>query len=328
MLTLNTIGVCDRIEYNELQEEENHEELCFSPLTIDDKWIFDRYLNEYNFNTCEYSFANLLIWRKGCDITYTIYNGVLIIKKKDFKGNYHFMQPMGYNNENLKKVIEILKEYRLKNKMKYLFKDVEKSFLKELKDIYGDDIEVEDDIDNFDYIYDSSKLATLSGKKLHSKKNHYNYFTKTYDYSVKDLSEESVREDCIRAAEIWHEEKYNGDEYLSYELKGIKELIKNMDVLNLKGIAIYVDDVISAFTIGESVNKDMAIIHIEKGRSDIRGIYSFINKTFVEKYFTDVKFINREQDLGIEGLRKAKKSYYPIRLEEKYCVNLSDDYLL
>lgn len=322
MLTWNTIDVCDRIEYDEIKKQEDCEKLHFIPLTINDKEVFDRYLNSYNFNTCEYSFANLLIWRNGCDITYTLYDGVLIIKKRDFKGNYHFMQPIGYNKENLRKIIEKLKEYRVQNKMKFLFKDVEKSFLEQLKELYGDTIQIDEDIDNFDYIYDSKKLASLSGKKLHSKKNHYNYFIKTYNYTVKDLSEPLVREDCIKAAEAWHNEKYNGNKYLSYELEGIRELINNMDSLCLKGIAIYVDDVISAFTIGEQVNDNMAIIHIEKGRVDIRGIYSFINKTFVEKYFTDVEFINREQDLGIEGLRKAKKSYYPVKLEEKYSVNL------
>lgn len=324
MLTLNPTNLRDIIVPNYLKQKKtsNSNNLVFNPLTFDDKHIFDRYLNEYKFSTSEYAFANLLIWRKGCNIKYTIYNGTLIIKKRDFKGNYHFMQPIGYKKENLKDLIEKLKEYKLENKMNYLFKDVEKSFLNDIKKLYGDEVLIEEDIDNFDYIYDREKLATLSGKKLHGKKNHYNYFIKTYGYMVKDLSEPFVKEDCIKAAENWHQEKHSGDEYLTYELEGIKELINHMDELNQKGIAVYVDGVISAFTIGECVNEDMAIIYIEKGRSDIRGIYSFINKAFVEEYLSNVKYINREQDLGIEGLRKAKKSYNPLKLEEKYSVNI------
>lgn len=319
MLTLKPINTCNKLEGpQELKENK----LVFSSLTIDDKPVFDKYLKGYNFKTSEYSFANLIIWRKGCDISFTIYNGTLIIKKRDFKGNYHFMQPIGYKKEDLRCIVEKLKNYKIENGMSYLFKDVENSFLAELKEIYNDDIKIEEDVDNFDYIYDSDKLINLSGKKLHSKKNHYNYFIKTYNYAIKDFSEPGVKEDCIKASEAWHEEKNNSDKYLDYELEGIREIISNSDKLNLKGMAVYVDDNIASFTIGESVNKDMSIVHIEKGCSDIRGIYTFTNKAFVENYLSNVKYINREQDLGIEGLRKAKKSYYPLKLEEKYCINL------
>lgn len=319
MLTLKPINTCDKLKGPQKLKENK---LVFNSLTIADKPLFDKYLKNYRFKTCEYSFTNLIIWRKGCDISYTIYNGTLIIKKRDFKGNYHFMQPIGYKKEDLRCIVEKLRRYKEENRMEYLFKDIESSFLDELKEIYSDDIKIEQDIDNFDYIYASEKLASLSGKKLHSKKNHYNYFIKTYNYVTRDFSELGVKDDCIAASEAWHEEKSNGNSYLVYELDGIKEIISNSDKLNLKGMAVYVDDSIAAFTIGEIVNTDMAIVHIEKGRSDIRGIYTFTNKAFVENYLSDVEYINREQDLGIEGLRKAKKSYNPLRLEEKYCINL------
>ena len=296
--------------------------LTFKPITIEDKHILDKYLHDYNFATSEYSFTNLLIWRKGCDIQYAIYENVLIIKKRDFKGKYHFMQPVGYNKGNLEKVIETLKEYKKENNMEYLFKDVERSFIEDFKDIYGDKACIKEDIDNFDYIYSSEKLITLSGKKLHGKKNHYNYFIKNYNYVVKDFLEPGVKEDCIKAAQKWNDENNTGHSYLNYELEGIKEILDYADRLNLKGMAVYVDNKISSFTIGECVNDDMAIVHIEKGIGDVNGIYTFTNKTFVERYFSEVKYINREQDLGIEGLRKAKKSYHPIKLEEKYCVNI------
>ncbi|MTK14197.1 MAG: DUF2156 domain-containing protein, partial [Clostridiaceae bacterium] len=94
----------------------------------------------------------------------------------------------------------------------------------------------------------------------------------------------------------------------------------NNSILNFEGMVVFIDNKVSAFTIGEKVNKDMAIIHIEKADSDIRGLYNFINKTFVDAYFSDVPFINREQDLGIEGLRSAKESYIPIKLAKKFIV--------
>lgn len=296
--------------------------LIFKPITIDDKSIFDKYLVNYNFDTSEYSFANLIIWRKGCDVRYTIYDNVLIIKKKDFSDNYHFMQPIGYTKNNIKNIIEKLIEYKEENNMTYLFKDVEEKFLNDLKEIYGETLHSQPDINNFDYIYTAQKLITLSGKKLHSKKNHYNYFIKTYDYIIKDFYDTGVKTDIISAAKNWYEQKNNSNKYLEYELNGIKEIVSNMEKLNLKAMAVYVEDKICAFTIGEKVSNNMAIIHIEKGNSSMRGIYTFTNKTFIENYFSDVLYINREQDLGIEGLKKAKRSYHPIKMGEKYCVNI------
>ncbi len=296
--------------------------LRFKKLTIKDKPVLDKYLKDCKFNTCEYSFTTLLVWRKACDIKFAISEGVLIIKKKDFEENYHFMQPIGYNKATLKELVEELKKYKKENNMEYLFKDVENSFIEDFVDIYGDEAHIEEDIDNFDYIYSKEKLASLSGKKLHGKKNHYNYFIKNFNYSIKDISDSGVVEDCINLAEQWRDENYAEDKYVTYEFEGIKEVLHNVGELDLEGMAVYVDNIISAFTIGEIANENMAIVHFEKGRKDINGIYSFINKTFVERYLNKVDYINREQDLGIEGLRKAKRSYYPIKLEEKYCVNL------
>ncbi|QCH29149.1 DUF2156 domain-containing protein [Clostridium tyrobutyricum] len=295
--------------------------LEFKPLTIEDKEVFDKYLQDYRFSTCEYSFTSLLIWRKGCDISYTILDDALIIKKRGFDDNYYFMQPIGYTDENLKDIVENLKEYRQIKDMPYLFGDAEDSFLEDLKKIYSN-IHVEEDLDNFDYIYDTQKLMTLSGKKLHSKKNHYNRFIKTYNYETRDFFEPGVKEDLLKASRIWYDTKNSDNKYLYYELEGITEISNYMNELNLMAAAVYVDDEISAFTIGEKVNSDMGIIHIEKGFPNINGIYTFINKYFVENYLSDVKYINREQDLGLEGLRKAKKSYHPIIMGKKYCISI------
>ncbi|MBA5850364.1 DUF2156 domain-containing protein [Clostridium sp. cel8] len=296
--------------------------LKFKPLTIDDKSIFDKYLAGYNFDTCEYSFTTLLIWRKGCDVSYTLIDDAIVIKKTGFDGNYYFMQPIGYTKDNLEHIVEELAKYASENNMPNLFCDAEESFLNDMKELYGERIKVKEDVDNFDYIYDTQKLITLSGKKLHSKKNHYNKFIKTYNYKTKDFFEPGVKDDFIKAAETWYEKKNSDDKYLYYELEGIKELCSNMKLLNLKALAVYVDDEISGFTIGEKMNEDTAIIHIEKGLPNIDGIYTFINKYFVENYLSDVKYINREQDLGLEGLRKAKKSYRPVKMGKKYCINL------
>jgi hypothetical protein len=203
--------------------------------------------------------------------------------------------------------------------MKYLFKDAEIDFVQEIKNTFGNTYNIEEDRDNFDYIYESSKLISLSGKKLHSKKNHYNNFIKNNKYETVEINNKII-EDCMKTACDWC--KINECKgYLKYELKAIQELLLHTEELDFIGMAVYVDEKISAFTIGEKMNEDMAIIHIEKASTEINGLYAFVNKTFIEKYFSNIPYINREQDLGKEGLRNAKLSYQPVKLEPKFIVS-------
>ncbi|MCB2295159.1 phosphatidylglycerol lysyltransferase domain-containing protein [Clostridium algoriphilum] len=297
--------------------------MIFKKLCLEDKNSIDKYISPYKFLSCEYSFTSLYIWKDACDIQYTIYKQALILKKKDFDGNYHFMQPLGYVSEDLGEIIEKLKEYREENDMKYLFKDLEESFIAEFNLLLNEKNEfcIEEDRDNFDYLYEAKKLMTFSGKKLHSKKNHYNAFIKTYDYEVVDISDERVIKDVSHAAERWYEETNEKNIKLYYELLAIKDIINNMNLLNLNGVAVYVDGKVAAFSIGESLNEKLAVIHIEKGDKNINGIYSFIAKTLIDKCFNNAEIINREQDLGIDGLRKSKMSYYPLKLEKKFILS-------
>ncbi|WPC43090.1 DUF2156 domain-containing protein [Clostridium sp. JS66] len=293
--------------------------LNFKPLSLEDKELFDKYLKPYSFETCEYSFTNLFIWRKACDIQYAIYKDVIIIKKMDFDGSYHFMQPIGYKKEALKEIVNVLLELRSSYDLSYLFKDAEQPFIDDLLNVFGDTFVIEEDRDNFDYIYESEKLISLSGKILHKKKNHYNYFVKNYDYKISEMTHELIQP-CIKAAREWcHKHICKG--YLLYELRSIEELLKNSDKLDFIGMVVHVNDKLSAFTIGEKVSENMGIIHIEKADSDIRGLYNFVNKTFIENYFSQIPLINREQDLGIEGLRQAKLSYSPVELVKKFNVS-------
>ncbi|MBU3190496.1 phosphatidylglycerol lysyltransferase domain-containing protein [Clostridium bowmanii] len=299
--------------------------MIFKRLTIEDKNTLEEFIYPYKFLSCEYSFTTLYIWREACDICFNIYKGTLIIKKKDFEGRYYFMQPLGYNKENLKEIIDALMAYKTENNMDYLFKDLDEVFMEEISDIYDDvkDICIKEDRDNFDYLYEAEKLIKLSGKKLHGKKNHYNSFIKNYNYEVKDIKGTEIINDVIIAAENWYEGNDDDDDMLYYELQGIKDVLKNIQIINIKGIAVYVDGKIVAFSLGEKLNDNLAVIHIEKGDMGYSGVYSFINKTFIDRCFSDVKIINREQDLGIDGLRKSKLSYHPYKLEKKYIFSFS-----
>lgn len=297
--------------------------LEFRDLELSDRDLFRKYLGDYPFNTYEYSFTTLYLWRRFSRIEHAIYKGALILKKTLKKCGSCFMQPVGYADENLRDIVDTLYEIKQGDGVDCLLRDVEEGFLEKLKRIYGARLLWSEDERNFDYIYDARELATLSGRKWHDKRNHYNQFVKSYNYSLKDIAEPGVLDDCIEFARAWQANRGECSEQLVAELAGTADVLKNAEYLGLAGMALYVGDEIAGFTIGEQVNPRMAIIHIEKADPRFKGVYAFINKTFVERYFSSVTYINREEDLGIEGLRRAKASYNPIKLEKKYVVNLA-----
>jgi hypothetical protein len=296
--------------------------LRFKALDLEDKDIFKTYLKDYKFKTYEYSFSTLYLWRRLCNVEYAVFKDAIIIKKYEEGKGAYFMEPLFKNKNSIKEIMEELKDYKRMNGHKNLLRDIEEGFLRELKELYTDSILYREDINNYDYIYDASRLMTLSGNKLHSKKNHFNQFVNTYKYDIKDISEPGVAEECIDFSYRWTDTKEDSHKHLAYEKEGIRDILVNQRLLDIVGMALYIGEKIVGFSIGERINKDMAIIHIEKADPFYKGAYAFINKTFIELYFKDSKLINREEDLGIEGLRKAKESYHPLKLEKKYIVDL------
>ena len=170
-----------------------------------------------------------------------------------------------------------------------------------------------------DYVYESEKLATLSGKKLHSKRNHVNKFKIVYAdrWSYEPISEDNL-EECVQTGLKWRNE--NGceeDEEKNAELCVTLNSLRLFKELDLVGGALRVDGKIIAFTIGEPLSEDTFVVHIEKALGEIEGAYTMINQQFVQHACMDYKYVNREEDTGSEGLRKAKRSYRPAFMVEK-----------
>ena len=169
-------------------------------------------------------------------------------------------------------------------------------------------------------------MRTLAGRKNQKKRNHINYFLKEYEgrFEYRLLDKDDF-EDCLNVTKEWAANKEENDEYdegMDEELIGINKVFNDYEILKdkVKIAGIYIDNKLEAFTIGELLNPNMALIHIEKANPDIRGLYPFINQQFLVNEFSEVEFVNREEDLGIPGLRKAKLSYHPIRFVEKFTV--------
>ncbi|HVJ49154.1 DUF2156 domain-containing protein [Desulfitobacterium sp.] len=293
----------------------------FKPLSLENRDLLLKYLKNYSFKTYEYSFLTLYLWRKYCNVEYAIFQDGLLLKKNEEKIGSFFMQPLGFPKETLPDVIQELNQLKQEDMaFKYLFRDIEEPFLNQLQEIYGIDVLYLEDTKDFDYIYETEKLINLPGTKLHKRKNLYNQFIKAYQFEIKDIHDQLVLEDCLDFSRTWFENQSVKTKQITCELEGIREVLTHLELLNAMGMAVYVDHKIVGFTIGEKVNSQMGVIHIEKGDTRYKGIYAFINRTFAKRYLSDTMYINREEDLGIEGLRKAKLAYDPIKLEKKFII--------
>ena len=167
-----------------------------------------------------------------------------------------------------------------------------------------------------DYIYDAEKLRTLSGKKYHQKRNHLARFYEN-DWEYAPLTEKDFDE-CIEfAVNSYNLNQSYDDESSVAEQYAINTFMNYFDELELKGGVIRVDGKVQGFTIGDGINSDTFDIHIEKANSDIQGAYTAINNEFAKSATVGYSFINREEDLGLEGLRRSKRSYYPVIMLRK-----------
>ena len=176
------------------------------------------------------------------------------------------------------------------------------------------------DAGDSDYIYLRSELASLSGKAFHKKKNHFSKFVRTYpDYKYYEIGACNIY-DAQKVADAWYYEHLQDEDASQLaEYKAIKEALDNFEELGLIGGIIYVNDSPCAMTIASKINENTVDVHFEKavGEYALNGGYAAINKLFSEK-LDGVTWLNREEDIGIEGLRKAKLSYRPKIMLKKY----------
>lgn len=174
-----------------------------------------------------------------------------------------------------------------------------------------------------DYIYGASDLAALAGKKFHKKRNHVNKFKSLYEYNYHTIAPGDT--DLLRrAAEVLHADEEKLDPDMADEFTAINELIDNFAALKLKAGVITVGDTIIAYSIGEYMCENMALVHAEKADRRFDGGYAVINYEFARNELNGVKYINREEDMGIDGLRQAKTSYNPIALNNVYSISFNN----
>ena len=178
--------------------------------------------------------------------------------------------------------------------------------------------------DQFDYVYRSQDLIQLAGRRYHSKRNHINKFTQSYSFTYSSLGERHLQA-CMELGGRWCElRRCEEDLNLRGESEAVQEALTHFSSLKIQGGVILIQDKVEAFSLGERLNPETAVVHIEKANPEIHELYTMINQQFCEKSWSNVPMINREQDLGEPGLRQAKLSYLPVHLVEKFRIRLAE----
>lgn len=285
---------------------------------FDKKWI-DELLKYSDYRGAEYCFTSLFIWDGVYNSKVARYKDFLLLKSgKDETTRYLYPAGRGDRREVIEYLIADAKESGLKFRLMGLSNETKT----ELEELFPGRFEFKPYRDSFDYIYESEKLISLSGKKLQSKRNHINRFKELSNWEYEELTDDKIPE-IIEFSRKWCKEMdCSENESLRWETRAVAKCLMNYPYLNLRGGILRVDGKIVAYTVGEPMNSDTVIIHIEKAIADIRGAYPMINREFASRVAFGYKYINREDDAGDEGLRQAKESYCPVFMQEKYLANL------
>ncbi len=264
--------------------------------------------------SCEMNFISIYVWKRVYENKFYMDEKTLIFRSvtDDGKG-YVFSLPYGDFDYGMSIIFDYCKEQGIKPN---LWTSKGKRFEKFLQKYSC--YEMIPERDNFDYIYLRDDLATLSGKKYHSKRNHISAFSKKYNWSYEPLSAENM-EEFLAFSDKWYKDKgIEEDEGLKAEKKALGEILSSHEGIEYKGALIKVEDRVVAITLGSPINSFTFDIHYEKADKDYPTAYALINREFAARELADYKYINREDDLGLEGLRKAKLSYKPEIILEKY----------
>lgn len=322
----------------------------FDNLDEDEINLLNTYFDGYDYDSSAHTFLANYIWRNTHNISWEIIGKYLVIESYgtlETEEEEHFMSfPLTntgeYDIKDLKFTIDEARKIFNSHDDELEFGLIPKGLVHYLTDIYGDEIETQHDREDDEYIYDRMSLETLSGRKFHQKKNHLNYFHENFEFIYEEITKDNIEEvrHFIHSKNkfIFGETPEEYKEILELETEAVDEALDLISCDNEKksestlevakmakerflGGAIRIDGKIVAACFGEYSNlknKDTVIVHVEKADDRIRGLYQAINNEFIKHLPPEVKFINREEDMGLNNLRQAKEGYRPIRMAEKY----------
>lgn len=267
--------------------------------------------------SCEITPMTLLIWKNYYHQKIAFLDDMMFVSLGE--NREIFLLPFA---NDMKKAVNILKESTKAENRPLVFLAAEGVRLDTFNTIFGEDFSQKESRDDYEYLYLTENLKNLKGKNFHSKRNHISAFSKAYNWSYETITPKILPE-IFKMADKWTEEmkKVTEDsQSIEVENAALKEYLPLMKQLNLRGGCIRVNGEIIAFTFGSPINNKVFDIHVEKALPEFRTAYSVINREFVLNELSDYEYVNREDDMGLEGLRKAKLSYHPDILLKKYVI--------
>ena len=305
----------------------------FKELTEEDAALLDADFDGNDYQASSHTLIANYIWRDTHKITWQVIGdylcvaglGTLETEEEEYFMSFPLTRTGTYEKDKLRETIDTAKKIFESKGKRFEISLIPASLALLLKEIYGSQVKLIHDRDDDDYIYLREDLVNLSGRKLHQKKNHLNYFRRTYDYTYEEITPETAREVLDFLERINHQKLLEMPEewktILELETRAIEELLSLLHTGRLLSGVIRIDGQIEAVTIGEFArtnSHESVLVHVEKANPAFRGIYQAINHDFCCHLPEDVVYVNREEDMGMENLRQTKLSYKPVKLAEKY----------
>lgn len=294
----------------------------FKDITLADKDTITSFTMKSDRRNCDLSFSNLCSWRFLYDTQFAVVDNFLVFK---FWAGEQLAYMMPVGTGDLKAVLWELIEDARKENQHFCMLGVCSNMRADLEAILPEQFTFTEDRDYADYIYLRSDLSTLKGKKFQAKRNHINRFRNTYpDYEYTPITPDRIQECLDLEAEWCKVNNCDQQEGTGNERRALIYALHNFETLGLTGGILHVNGKIVAFTFGMPINHETFGVHVEKADTSIEGAYAMINYEFANRIPKQYIYINREEDLGIEGLRKAKLSYQPATILEKYMACLKE----
>ena len=295
---------------------------------IEDWKLISSYMHRFPGANCAKSVGNVILWSDFYQVEFRIYKNTLLLRSRTEDTPYYFAFPIG-EDEDVRRVIAELIEMAQKDGEKLLFYVVTQDEFEKMDTWFPGVFEIEYDRNDADYVYEVEKLATLKGKKYQAKRNHINRFYANYEdrWEYEPISKENVTE-CIEMLHQWYLQKEVAEDAKEQEAEIIvaEKSLTYFDELHFRGGLLRVDGEVVAFCVGGKACHKTFVVHIEKAFAGIQGAYPLINQQFVQnELLGKYEYVNREEDMGLEGLRKAKLSYHPAFLLEKGLVTCKSD---
>ena len=295
----------------------------FERLTPERKAEYDKYLMNCGQRGCEYSFVNLYLWGRQ---TAALVDGYLVLFSH-FNG--HSVYPFPVGQGDIRPVLDAVIADSRERGIPCRFTSLNQADMELLEALYPGKFRFRCDRNDFDYVYNIDDLADLKGRKFQQKRNHMNRFEAAYpDWRVEKL-ENATMEDAHALIDHWFSRKNEDPEIdMGLERLALRRAFEQFAELELEGLVLYAEGKPAAVTIGSRLSEDTFDVHFEKAREDVPGAYGAVNRAFArylrEKY-PELRYLNREDDLGLPGLRKAKLSYNPAFLVEKCWAYLAEE---